>query len=186
MHVLYFVRVPEADTAEAAMKAATAVLDAQGFADDSTFFAHGRADWYTVGGRWSGIFTDLTPQGRKAAAEIERMLKRDYPQLDQGVRGISYGEPTLRGLHAIAAAVANDDYIEATGYPYIRDPYRVAPYGDDGVKLTPELLAALQKDYGETSVCLTRDGNIEGEDCLSEVADEQLIGSWLVAIDYHC
>jgi hypothetical protein len=188
MHFLYFVRVPtdEAESAAAAMDAATAILDDASFAVSSSYFLSAKADWYAVGGRWSGIFTEATPAGVRAAAKIERMVKREYPALTRGIREVFYGAQKEEGLRAAAVGRANDLYLDATGFPYERDPYRLKGYEDDAVTPTPALLAQLREKYGEAEVCLTSGGEIEGEERLANVADGELVGSWLVAIDYHC
>jgi hypothetical protein len=185
MHSLYFVRVKQARDAEDAKQKAVAVLDDNGFAGGTAFFSYGKADWYVVGGRWSRFLTELTPEGKRAMADIAAFVKSDYPELEQGIDGVSYGKSELKQKKAEAEVRANALFEAATGFPFVRDQYLMLGYDDDARQLTSELLAALRAAASDTEVCLAGEQGIEGEGYLSDIQDEELVGSWLVAIDYH-
>jgi hypothetical protein len=187
MHILYFVRIERAKDASEAIDKARTALDNNHFADDG-FFCSPKADWYVVGGRWSGLFTEITPEGKRAEAEIKAMLDADYPQLTSGIKGVSYGSEELRTASAEAAKRADALYSAATGFPYIRDTYRDdACYADDAKIITPELLAALRaSSSNDAETCLVDDdGNPQSEWHIDRLGDRDLLGFWLVVIDYH-
>ena len=166
------------------MEEAVAVLEFSGFADPDGYPA--KADWYAVGGRWSGLLTEITPAAVRARKQIERMLRREYPALASGIRGVRYGSPEQEGLRAIAVGRANDLYLDATGVPYERDTDRVAFYDDDAARITAAMLSTVRERYGDVEVCLTRGGAVVSEQKLARLADAEIVGAWLVVIDYHC
>jgi hypothetical protein len=186
MHSLYFVRIEKARDAEEARRKAVAVLDENGFASDGGFFCTPKADWYVVGGRWSGFLTDMTPEGKRGEAEIQAMLAVEFPQLERGLRGVWYGDAEKERLKIEASRRADAIYVELTGFPYIRDSYRVDGYADDARQMTSELLAAFRSAASETEVCIVGEhGGIEEENLLGNIIDDALLCSWFVTIDYH-
>jgi hypothetical protein len=188
MHSLYFVRIKQArDTSDAIAQAVTA-LEQNHFADGCSFFCCSpKADWYVVGGRWSGVLTELMPEGKRALAEIRAMLAANFPQLTHGIKGVVYGSDELRAAQAEASTSANSIYSAATGFPYIRDVYRQYGYPDDAQVVTPELLAALRaSEKQDVEICfIDADGRPASERLLGDVDDADLLGFWLVVIDYH-
>jgi hypothetical protein len=186
MHSLYFVRIEKARDAEEAKRKADAVLEENSFAGDGGYYCVPKADWYVIGGGWSGFLTDITPEGKRAEADIRAMLKADYPGLELGLRGVRYGDAEKEKLRLEASRRADALYTEATGFPYIRDSYEVDGHTDDARQITLELLAALRAEAADTEVCLVGEhGGIEDENRLYDLGDEALLGSWLVVVDYH-
>lgn len=92
MHILYFVKITDAENSQEAREKATQVLDDNNFASDSNgFFGNSKADWYVVGGRWSGILSGNNDQQRdnyaplgheddamKITPELLKTLKAEY------------------------------------------------------------------------------------------------------------
>jgi hypothetical protein len=187
MHSLYFVRIKEAKDARDAIAKAITVLDENQFAGDGGFFCSPKADWYVVGGRWSGFLTDITANGKRALDEIAAMSKADFPQLAYGIRGVVYGSAEDRTAHAEASRRADAIYATATGLPYIRDRYHEHGYPDDAQRVTPELLSALRASpEKDAEVCLVGDnGAPESEWLMADLDDKDLLGYWLVVVDYH-
>ncbi len=65
MHHFYLVKV-KAENADDAIAEATSALDGNNFASDSNgFFGSSKADWYVVGGRWSGVLAGVNDEERE-------------------------------------------------------------------------------------------------------------------------
>ncbi len=65
MHHFYLVKV-KAENANDAIAEATAVLDDNNFASESNgYFGNSKADWYVVGGRWSGVLANVSDEERE-------------------------------------------------------------------------------------------------------------------------
>lgn len=96
MHQLYFVAVPvdEASNPDEAMSEATSVLDSENFAsNDNGYFGSAKADYYTIGGRWSSFLADRHEWVQKANKEIEELLEANKWKGEvMNIRGASYGD----------------------------------------------------------------------------------------------
>ena len=65
MHHFYLVKI-KAENANDAIAEATTALDDNNFASDSNgFFGSSKADWYVVGGRWSGVLANVSDGERE-------------------------------------------------------------------------------------------------------------------------
>ena len=60
MHNLFFVTIPKdnCETSNDAKNWADDTLNDNGFVGEG-YYSGGKADWFVIGGRWSGILTDL-------------------------------------------------------------------------------------------------------------------------------
>lgn len=72
MHYFYLVKI-NADSADEARQEAPNALDMHSFSSEGGYFSGAKADWYVVGGRWSGVL------GKASEAEKE---KRDAYKQD--------------------------------------------------------------------------------------------------------
>jgi len=73
MHCLYFVKIDDKEikTSQQAREHATNILDANNFASDSNgFYGNSKADWYVVGGRWSGLLSKKQDEERDGYQEL--------------------------------------------------------------------------------------------------------------------
>jgi hypothetical protein len=61
MHSLYFVSLPkqDAESPQEAIDAAESFLAGNSFVYSGGLWGGGKCDWYEIGGRWSGLFTEL-------------------------------------------------------------------------------------------------------------------------------
>jgi len=75
MHTLYFVKLKAENSKEARRKAYN-LLEENNFATDNQgFYGSSKADWYVVGGRWSGLFTDKKETEELIKPLLEKELK---------------------------------------------------------------------------------------------------------------
>ena len=80
MHSLYFVLVDSKEfTIDTARKYVYDALEEEGFISTG-YWGGGKADWYVIGGRWSGV---LSWHG-KAKEEIDKTPRDSYSRLGEG------------------------------------------------------------------------------------------------------
>jgi hypothetical protein len=96
MHYFYLVKV-NAESADEARQEAAQALDMHSFAAEAGYFGNSKADWYVVGGRWSGVLGKTT----EAEQEKRDAYKQDgYPddaqpltaELIKYLKAESYGD----------------------------------------------------------------------------------------------
>ena len=94
MHHLYYVAIPKEGIGDnkgskLVAEVVSARLEEEGFIDSEKFFSTARADWFVVGGRWSGILQSVinskldwkafenyrTKSHNKTTAEIQKKWK---------------------------------------------------------------------------------------------------------------
>lgn len=197
MHYLYFVCVPKDDAknSEEAMTRAEEFLEAENFCGENLFYSSGKADWYEVGGRWSGFFTELEPWYKKYEAARNKMLKEKYPEFELGT---IYPASDKR---AQKAGEMQED-IKRVFRQFCPDKTLSAPDGrcgtfswkgaersdkDDAVLMTRSLWRKFKKfitdeDYNDTEVVFS---GVLDETMVDSVKEKDAIDQWWVVIDYH-
>ena len=126
MHHFYLVKV-KAENADDARAEATTSLDDNNFSSESNgYFGNSKADWYVVGGRWSGILGGLSDEAREqrdsykqdgypddaqplTAELIKRLKYEDYgtvevfdPEEQEELTVDDYGEQDEPGTYIVA------------------------------------------------------------------------------------
>lgn len=133
------------------------------------------ADWFVIGGRWSGHLAESL-----IGKQFLEALKARFPDLP-----IDHHPASLADTHA-------DDFNTIWSgcggigpNPYSRCSYEDCGYEDDAMPLTRELYDALLAEYEGSST--DHDGNFCGyADLDSDVLSPDFIGQkWLVVVDYH-
>ena len=79
MHSLYYVVIPKKgikNSKEAKQRASQTLMD-NNFSGSEGYFGGGKADWFVVGGRWSGELTKLLLDRKKLTA-VKRKLGEDH------------------------------------------------------------------------------------------------------------
>jgi hypothetical protein len=145
------------------------------FCGEAGRFASPLADWFVIGGRWSGCLTEAF-----LAKEYDLQLKQRFPKL----AGEWYREADAKA-HAPALDALWAEFGGHGPSPFNRGSYEQHGYDDDAQLLTRELYAALLAEYeGEPH---HRDGcHCRFLDLDDEPIDDTFIGrKWLVAVDYH-
>lgn len=189
MHSVYFAVVPKdkAQNSEEARSYALEMLDGENFTGESGYFGGGKADWFVIGGRWSGLLSEANPKWKLIADRVQFLCK-EYGI--EHVRGVHYGDETKQANRDKISQEINAYAQEILGVPYDRDIYRQDGYEDDAQKLTPRLIAFLA-DWANPKEESAFWGEVEmfsqddGEMSVTEETLNRYKGDWLVVIDYH-
>lgn len=178
MHSLYFVLLgKDIENSEDARDIARNTLDEQGFAGENGFFGSSKADWYVIGGRWSGELSKIQLK-KDFFKEADLLVK---PKHDFGMSSDEI-EKNKDGLQALWEKMGGVGI-----NPYNRNSYDHQGAKDDAQKLTPALIKAVKKTYKHKK----GDNGVEMFDAESfdELRADSLsledVGKWLVVIDYH-
>jgi hypothetical protein len=190
MHSLYFVRLKKesAKNSEEARSTARQVLDNNQFAGEGGYFTSHKADWFVVGGRWSGHFSKNKPEfraGLEALKALPLIIEKQKKSAD-----------ILDYLHLNAHMVTDeekkeigDTFLKASGgIPYFRDGYNHDGFEDDALIVDKAFFDQLKADKGMENVeiaVVDENEYMDGEETISSVTEETLLGNWLVVIDYH-
>lgn len=190
MHSAYTVKIlrEDAETSSEARQQATNVLDSNGFANEGGYFSGSKADWYVIGGRWSGTFSHVLKAKEKTATDIEAQALIDADLNKSKSKHKAYRGSTPDCL-AINGHIGSPElraqleklYADRLGIPFARSTYDQSGYEDDAMLITPELRKALKKEYKATEVF---DADQYCEMTIKDL-DEKDDGAWLVMVDYH-
>jgi hypothetical protein len=161
MHYLYFVIIPNEDNpqmnSERAREEATAALESEGFCSEGGYFSSGKSDWFVIGGRDSGLLSSAYNPF------VTQTLKRDCTPAER--------EQLWKELGGDGSE------------PFLRDQYDEFGDDDDAQILTPQLLADLKREHGQTEVFIA--ANFE-ELPIAQLSDVYADGKhWIVVVDYH-
>ncbi len=186
MHSLYFVMLKpeEADNAKEAIGQAEDWLNSNDFANQDGYYSSGKCDWFQMGGRWSGLFSELT-WAKQAHAEIDKLEKDNDIQL----LGCHYGDKAKTAKQAKLLKQAEEIWAKyrpaGLDVVYNRDMY--SSQEDDAVRLTKEVAEALIEKYGKESHIEIMDTDNYEEISLELLLNhiEDYAGNWLVVVDYH-
>jgi len=196
MHFLYFVVIPkeEAEDKQGAMEYAIGFLEENGFAGDSGIYTCPKADWYEVGGRWSGAFTSLQEWYKDFDLKVSKLLKKKYPELESGVDGVFYGSKNKEKQkeEAIEEVIKIWDECKPEEYSNISCPIgRSGTFSwgksprhdtDDIMLMTSDLFKKMKKEYKEVEFIDTEE---QMEGTIDMLKEEHAINKWWVVIDYH-
>ena len=181
MHYRFLVTFAAEDAPDSAVARGhvSACLEEEGFCGTGRW-GGGLADWFVIGGRWSGELSRAS-WAKAITAEMDALEKEHAVQ----VWGAFYGSTEKTRIQQELAARfqrlwdahAPDAY---KGIPIQRDTYKQDGYADDAMVLTQELYDALLKEY---------EGKEDSEyhaDVEYEPITPAMVGKkWLVVVDYH-
>jgi hypothetical protein len=169
----------EAESSQEARELVNDTLVVEGFMTCGRW-AYGPADWFVIGGRWSGELS-------RASWARELTTRMQAMEAEKGVQvwGAWYGDPEKqkvqkdleRTFQALWKAEAPVPYLDI---PVNRDTYREYGYEDDAMILTQELYDTLLRPY---------EGSQDSEhhvDFNDDPVSLAMIGTkWIVVVDYH-
>jgi hypothetical protein len=183
MHYLYFVRVQknEAENSADACERAQQILENEGFAGEGGFFGSSKADWFVIGGRWSGELSKFDPKVVKA----QKYIKKTWPTAWEATNNFYSSLKDKLADKKSDEAQAEAYHLKETGLPFYRDSYIHTGYNDDAVVITAELIKALKKEYKDTSEIVECFDSVNGEEIYISKLPKQSIGDYLVVVDYH-
>jgi len=181
MHFRFLVTC-ELGAAETSAEARAHVQDTlyeEGFCGEGRWGC-GIADWFVIGGRWSGDLSRST----WARTITEEMIAREREH-DVQVWGAFYPDAektrTQQELAMHFQQLWDSQAPEAyRGIPYCRDTYQPNGYEDDAMLLTQELYDALLKEY-EGKEEFEHYADLEYD----EVSPAMISKKWLVVVDSH-
>jgi hypothetical protein len=152
----------------------------KGFVCADSCGSHCLADWFVIGGRWSGTLSRHS-WAKLISAEMDALEHEHGVQ----VWGAYYKDEReqriqrelaarFQGLWRAAAPCAFRDI------PIQRNTYKIDGYEDDAMLLSEELYNALLKEFAGEHVSEYHI-DLDGED----VSPEMVGRKWLVVVDYH-
>jgi len=160
---------------DARTRAYDRLLTDPGFCGEGRRFACPIADWFVIGGRWSGFLAETT-----MGETFRARLNEQFP--DKG-RGFYFGKEAQSHRDAIDAI-----WRECGGQgsaPFYRCPYDNLGQEDDALILDQLLYDTLLSDYAGASDD-QEDGHCYYADLDDEPLGQSFIGrKWLMTIDYH-
>jgi hypothetical protein len=181
MHYRFLVTCEQgaAETSDEARKYVQDTLHEEGFCSEGRW-GGGLADWFVIGGRWSGELSRYS-WAKAITAEMNALEREQGVQVWGTFYGSAEKERTQQELAARFQQLWDQHAPEAyRGIPYCRDTYQRDGYEDDAMLLTQELYDALLKEY---------EGTEESEhhaDLDYDAISPEMVGKkWLVVADYH-
>lgn len=185
MHYRFFVTFNKeyAATSMEARDYAAQYLNDNGFAhDEDKRWAGGFADWFVIGGRWSGELSR-----HSWAASLYTRLENAEKAAGVQVWGASYADKTLQRKQKALTKLFTVAWKQEAPKVYLRLPinrstYLALGYEDDAMLVTQELYDKLLQEYAT-------DGSTDSEhhaDLDYDAVTPAMIGEkWLVVVDYH-
>jgi hypothetical protein len=176
MHYRFLVTFNK-DEAETSLEARSYVMD---YLQENGFVGEGRwgggyADWFVIGGRWSGVLT-LSLLNQKKVTKVQKEFEETHGWWLGGQERVTEAQRREQ-----MKAIFYREFPDFTGeMPYWRNQYEAYGYADDAMVLTQELYDTLLKAY---------EGQDESEnhaDLEYEPVSPAMVGKkWLVVVDYH-
>jgi len=181
MHYRYLVTFnkEKAQNSKEAREYVARYLGEEGFCAQGRW-ANGLADWFVIGGRWSGELS----RHSWAKTLYEQMTKIEREK-DIQVWGCSYNIPEKKKAQKELEGHFNEMWRdkapeEYRNIPVNRDTYTLLGYEDDAMILTKELYDGLLKEYaGDTESEHHADLDYD------EVSPKMIGNKWVVVVDYH-
>lgn len=165
------------DEAETSLEARSYVMDylqENGFAGEGRW-GGGYADWFVIGGRWSGALTRALLD-KKKLAKVEKEFEEAHGWWVGGKERVTEDQRREQ-----MNAIFDREFPDFTGeMPYWRKQYEAYGSEDDAMILTQELYDALLKEYKG------QDESEHHADVEYEPVSPAIVGKkWLVVVDYH-
>jgi hypothetical protein len=186
MHYLMIAFTKVGENSEEAREHARYALEQDtSFVSDGGLFGSSVADWFVIGGRWSGHLQMLSdPKLKNYYKEIQKALKikSNWGLSD---KDIEQNKELIQKIWEKMGGKLDS--------PYLRDNYNHNGLEDDAIKCTRQLYKAIIKgkdikiDY---HLAKSDEWHIVAVDLDYDVLDESLdnknqVGKWAVVVDYH-
>lgn len=176
MHYLMLVTVSasKSDTSTSVRAAVSeALLNDDSFCGEGGRFGSPLADWFVIGGRWSGYLTSS-----RISEGYRQAVNARFP--GYGDKPYELVDDHSESLDTIWKALGGE-----APDPYSRDDTKGLGYPDDAQLLTTELYDLLLFDF-EGRACISDGCHCEYVDLDGEPLTPDFIGrKWLVVVDYH-
>lgn len=182
MHYRFLVTFNKEDakTSKEAREHVNSFLTDEGFCYPDTRWGGGLADWFVIGGRWSGELSRYS-----WAKSLHKQMDKIEKEKDVQVWGTSYGDPekqqVQRELEKQFTEMWQKEAPKAyREIPVNRDTYVELGYEDDAIILTQELYDGLLKEYEGQM-----DSEYHADLGYEEISPEMVGKKWIVVVDYH-
>lgn len=192
MHYLYYTAIKkdkEITDNKKAIEQAQQALDNGNFAGHEGYWGGSKADWYVMGGRWSGNLQEIKLKNwDKKAREL---IESGKPKKDRNFISTADIEKNAVELQKLWVKLGG------TGTNvWNRDQYKHDDSDDDCMLINDTLYKALVKSvtkkkpkdlWGEVEVAVIEDGCVSDETTLREfLKDKKIINKYFIAVvDYH-
>lgn len=163
-----------ADTAQHAKDYAYSYLTEEGFVGHDERFGGGYADWFVIGGRWSGCLLSEDAL-EEHDASVRKMVGADEKNPYLTTQQI---EDNKEEIQALWEAQGNDGVS-----PLLRSTYRDDGYEDDAMIVDERIYQEHLEEFVGYRANDDDMGWIDIE--YDECSRENLIGKWVVVVDYH-
>ena len=159
---------------------AAETLEDNGFLCTDDSGSNCMADWFVIGGRWSGELSRHS--WAKPITEQMEALEKSH---DVQVWGTFYGDEALRERQRELAERFQDMWSAAAprayrDIPIQRDTYKSDGYEDDAMLLSEELYNALLHEYAGQS-----ESEYHADLDFDDVSPDMVGHKWIVVVDYH-
>jgi hypothetical protein len=164
------------------------LLEDQSFCGDGGRFGSPVADWFVIGGRWSGELSRAS-WAKKLTQNIEQLEK------EAGVEiwGTHYASGDMQKKQEELKKAIEQLYKKSLpkifldkDLVYDRDTYKQLGYEDDAMIVTETLYNALLKEYEGKDECIGQWDTVSFSDLDYEAINPEFISNkWLVVVDYH-
>lgn len=214
MHYAYFVLVPqkEAKSSSEAINQAESFLTNNNFASsEGGLWSNPKADWYEVGGRWSGIFTEMQlpkEKLKKCYKELEKIGKKHQKIWQETADKLKAGSKEWRGTYPKLQKAEEKEKLECytKHFPNLKVVPPIARKGtfsfqsiknslmrrydsDDAVKMSLKLFKDWKKQYGRKDKWSDGSEYVDvkeyQEGIVKELSFSDVKNKWVVVIDYH-
>jgi hypothetical protein len=179
MHHLMLVtlELPNGGSSEEARRSAySTLIEDHSFVGESGRFGCPLADWFLIGGRWSGYLREA-----QLGQPYQHALEQEFPELTKGYFPSSLLEP-----RKIALVQLWQRFGGAGSNPLLRSGYDEFGDDDDAMLVDQFLYDRFLKPVAGKVTCLDDTSIADFADLDSDEVDESFIGrKWLVIVDYH-
>jgi hypothetical protein len=156
-------------------------LDEAGFCGEGNLFASYIADWFVIGGRWSGELTALRLNQEK--------INEYWAEFEKQKLGWTNKENSEEKQRAKAHKLFKEFFPNFEGdIPIYRDTYAELGFDDDAQILDATLLAFLKslKQFPDCPDDI-RDGDcfVDLDEPDSELTEDAIGKKWCVVVDFH-
>ncbi len=179
MHHLMLVTLslPETGTSEKARDSAfSRLMNDDSFCGEGGRFGSPLADWFVLGGRWSGMLREAV-----LGQPYQDALKQEFPQFTSG-----YFLSSLLEQHKGALDTLWRRFGGTGANPLTRSSYDQLGAADDAMLVDQFLYDHFLKPHAGTDRHIGDDTHADFADLDGDEVDESFIGrKWLVVVDYH-
>lgn len=208
MHFAYFVLLPRkgSKTADEAIKNAENWLNNNDFSGEGGYYSSYKSDWFEMGGRWSGIFTEMKlpkPKLTKFYNKVKTIEEKYGKIWDETLKKYKGGTKEWMEAYPKLDKAKQDEIVALwkESFPKVGYAPPIARSGtstfqgfprtdsDDAVKMNEALFRRWKKEYGhkksDTEFVIVDENECGDEALVSDLKYKDVKDKWVVVVDYH-